>query len=53
MDANKDQTSILGNAKPSQAIVKLALPTTLALLPRQSTTSWTPPILGCWALILL
>ena len=25
MDANKDQTSILGNAKPSQAIVKLAL----------------------------
>mgnify|MGYP003167093548 CR=1 FL=1 len=32
MDANKDQTSILGNAKPSQAIVKLALPTTLALL---------------------
>ena len=32
MDANKDQTSILGNAKPSQAIVKLALPATLALL---------------------
>jgi len=50
MDANKDQTSILGNAKPSQAIVKLALPATLALL---ATTSWTPPILGCWALILL
>ena len=32
MAAKQDPTSILGDAKPSKAIVKLALPATLALL---------------------
>lgn len=32
MASKQDPTSILGDAKPSKAIVKLALPATLALL---------------------
>ena len=44
--------SVLGVMPPAKAIVKLAVPATLALLQRRSTIWWTPPTSGCWALIL-
>lgn len=45
--AAKQNASILGEAKPSKAIIKLALPATLPCWPKQFTTLWIPPISEC------
>lgn len=39
--------SILSDMQPSRAIVKLAIPATLALLAKAITIWWTPPTSAC------
>ena len=43
--AAKQNSSILGEAKPSKAIVKLALPATLALLAKAVYNIGLPPLI--------
>lgn len=42
------EQSVLAGMPPAKAIVKLAVPATLALLPKPSTTWWIPSISECW-----